>query len=58
MRGYSEVVTPNMYDSALWKISGHWTKYKDNMFLVNSDEAVHGFKPMNCPGHMLMFDSI
>jgi len=34
IRGYTEVITPNLYDAQLWKISGHWTKYKENMFLV------------------------
>ncbi len=51
------MITPNLYDSKLWKISGHWAKYKENMFLVQEeDDEVHGFKPMNCPGHCLMFD--
>jgi threonyl-tRNA synthetase len=42
----------------LYKISGHWTKYKENLFLVKGDNDAdkHGFKPMNCPGHCLMFD--
>ncbi|KRX04919.1 Threonyl/alanyl tRNA synthetase, class II-like, putative editing domain [Pseudocohnilembus persalinus] len=58
IRGYQEVITPNLYDAQLWKISGHWSKYKENMFLVQGDneDEQHGFKPMNCPGHCLMFD--
>lgn len=57
IRGYQEVITPNLYDSHLWKVSGHWAKYKENMFLVHEEgDEIHGFKPMNCPGHCLMFD--
>ena len=55
-RGYSEVKTPLIYDSELWKTSGHWEKYRDDMFLL---EAVEGrqmaVKPMNCPGHCQLF---
>ena len=59
IRGYQEVITPNMYNQELWKISGHFFKYKDNMYLIHQDEdEVHGLKPMNCPGHCLMFDMI
>jgi len=48
-----------MYNSDLWKISGHWGKYIGNMFLIDTTEgAKYALKPMNCPGHMLMFDSI
>ncbi len=57
MRGYKEVITPNLYDAELWRISGHWAKYRENMFLAKSDgDEEHGFKPMNCPGHCLMFN--
>ena len=45
-----------MFDSNLWKISGHWDKYKDNMFLIGGGDEVHGLKPMNCPAHCIMFD--
>ncbi|RYP30070.1 hypothetical protein DL767_006421 [Monosporascus sp. MG133] len=55
-RGYQEVVTPNMYNSELWKTSGHWDFYKDDMFVIDLEENVKfGLKPMNCPGHALMF---
>mmetsp|Transcript_4147 Transcript_4147/g.7262 ORF Transcript_4147/g.7262 Transcript_4147/m.7262 type:complete len:803 (-) Transcript_4147:84-2492(-) len=55
-RGYTEVVTPNIYNSELWKTSGHWEHYRDDMFtFTDADKAVFGLKPMNCPGHCLMF---
>jgi threonyl-tRNA synthetase len=54
-RGYSEVKTPQIYDAELWKTSGHWDKYKENMFLVESEGRVMGVKPMNCPGHAQLF---
>ncbi len=57
-RGYSEVKTPLIYDKALWVTSGHWDKFRENMFLIPvDDEHVYGIKPMNCPGHMLLFGS-
>jgi threonyl-tRNA synthetase len=57
-RGYSEVKTPLIYDKALWQTSGHWDKFRENMFLIPvDDEQVYGIKPMNCPGHMLLFGS-
>jgi threonyl-tRNA synthetase len=57
-RGYHEVKTPLIYDKALWVTSGHWEKFRENMFLVPLDnEQVFGMKPMNCPGHMLLFGS-
>ncbi len=56
-RGYLEVKTPLIYDTELWEISGHWEKYRDNMFLIPKDEKTYGLKPMNCPGHMLLFGS-
>jgi threonyl-tRNA synthetase len=56
-RGYSEVKTPLIYDSELWKISGHWGKYKENMFTVQVEEREMGVKPMNCPGHAHLFNS-
>ncbi|CAH8344301.1 unnamed protein product [Eruca vesicaria subsp. sativa] len=54
-RGYTEVITPNMYNVKLWKTSGHDAKYKDHMFTFDIDEQEFGLKPMNCPGHCLMF---
>lgn len=54
-RGYEEVVTPNMYNSQLWKTSGHWQNYKDDMFTFDVEKEQFGLKPMNCPGHALMF---
>jgi threonyl-tRNA synthetase len=56
IRGYEEVISPNIYNAQLWKISGHYFKYKDNMFMVETDDTSFGLKPMNCPGHCLMFD--
>ena len=57
-RGYLEVKTPLIYDEALWETSGHWEKFRENMFLIPlDDEQVYGIKPMNCPGHMLLFGS-
>ncbi|GBG27792.1 Threonine--tRNA ligase, cytoplasmic [Hondaea fermentalgiana] len=55
-RGYTEVVTPNIYNAKLWKVSGHWDHYKDDMFTFqDGDKEMFGLKPMNCPGHCLMF---
>ncbi len=56
-RGYAEVKTPLIYDAELWKISGHWGKYKENMFTVKAEEREMGVKPMNCPGHAHLFAS-
>ena len=57
-RGYVEVKTPLMYDTAVWVTSGHWEKFRDDMFLVPyGDGRTLGLKPMNCPGHMLLFGS-
>jgi threonyl-tRNA synthetase len=56
-RGYLEVKTPQMWDVDLWKRSGHWDKYRDALFLVPHGETTFGLKPMNCPGHMLLFAS-
>jgi threonyl-tRNA synthetase len=54
-RGYSEVKTPQIFDSELWKTSGHWGKYRQNMFTVEVEEREMGVKPMNCPGHAHLF---
>ncbi len=57
-RGYLEVKTPLIYDKALWQTSGHWEKFRESMFLIPlEDGQVYGIKPMNCPGHMLLFGS-
>ena len=57
-RGYVEVKTPLMYDTAVWVTSGHWEKFRDEMFLVPyGEDRQLGVKPMNCPGHMLLFGS-
>ncbi|KAK9814754.1 hypothetical protein WJX72_010977 [[Myrmecia] bisecta] len=52
---YEEVVTPNIYNFDLWKTSGHADHYKDNMFHFDIEKQLFGLKPMNCPGHCLMF---
>lgn len=54
-RGFDEVITPNMYNSKLWETSGHWANYKDDMFVLPVDKETFALKPMNCPGHCLMF---
>ncbi len=53
--GYQEVVTPLIWDSELFKISGHYENYKDAMFFSEVDEREYGVKPMNCPGHTQIF---
>lgn len=55
-RGFQEVVTPNIYNSKLWQTSGHWQHYSENMFSFESEKETFALKPMNCPGHCLMFD--
>ncbi len=58
-RGYKEVLTPNIFDKALWETSGHWSKYKENMFIIEKhhpdDSHQFSLKPMNCPSHCMMF---
>jgi threonyl-tRNA synthetase len=56
-RGYIEVKTPLMYDTRLWETSGHLEKYRDLLFLIPQGERTFGLKPMNCPGHMLVYGS-
>jgi threonyl-tRNA synthetase len=56
-RGYVEVKTPLMWDVELWKRSGHWEKYGENLFRIEHGESLYGLKPMNCPGHMLLFNT-
>ncbi len=55
LRGYDEVITPQIFDVELFKISGHYDNYKENMYFSWTDEREFGVKPMNCPGHYLMF---
>lgn len=54
-KGYLEVSTPQVFDNKLWKVSGHWGHYKENMFLTDYEGKQCGIKPMNCPGHMLLY---
>lgn len=54
-RGYQEVMTPLLYDKALWETSGHWQHFKQNMFILNVDDRDFAMKPMNCPSHLLIF---
>lgn len=56
-RGYDEIATPQILNTALWKVSGHWNHYKDNMFLTSYEKRDMGVKPMNCPGAMLVYKS-
>jgi threonyl-tRNA synthetase len=55
--GYVEVKTPIIYNKALWERSGHWKHYRQNMFLIESEGETMSIKPMNCPGHFLMYAS-
>jgi threonyl-tRNA synthetase len=57
-RGYSEVKTPQIYDSELWKTSGHWAKYREHMFTFEVEGHEMGVKPMNCPGHAHLFGTM
>jgi threonyl-tRNA synthetase len=54
-RGYTEVKTPQLYDSSLWKISGHWDKYREEMFVTEAEDRALALKPMNCPGHCQLY---
>ncbi|KAF2405247.1 threonyl-tRNA synthetase [Trichodelitschia bisporula] len=54
-RGYQEVNTPNMYNAQLWMKSGHWEHYQDDMFTFTVEKQPWALKPMNCPGHCLLF---
>ena len=54
-RGYREVRTPILYDVELWKQSGHWDKYRDNMYFTEVEDRPMGLKPMNCPAHIQLF---
>lgn len=55
--GYLEVSTPQIFDNKLWKVSGHWYHYRDSMFITEYEGKHAGVKPMNCPGHMLLYRS-
>lgn len=57
MEDYEEVYTPFIMDSQLWKNSGHWDHYKENMYFTNVDSDEYALKPMNCPGHMIIFNN-
>ena len=54
-RGYDEVKTPLLYDGSLFETSGHWGKYRENMFTTEYEDRQMGLKPMNCPGHAHLF---
>jgi threonyl-tRNA synthetase len=54
-RGYLEVKTPQIYDSSLWVTSGHWDKYRENMFVTEYEDRQMAVKPMNCPGHCQLY---
>ncbi len=55
--GYHEVKAPQILDLSLWKKTGHWENYRENMFTTESENRVYGLKPMNCPGHVQIFNS-
>ena len=54
---YQEVKAPQLLDRSLWEKSGHWSKYKENMFTTESENRYYALKPMNCPGHIQIFNS-
>lgn len=59
--GFQEVITPLIYRKSLWQTSGHWDNYKDDMFQVTTRDGTkeeYGLKPMNCPGHCIMFQKL
>ncbi len=53
--GYQEVKGPQIIDKSLWEKTGHWDKYRENMFITESEKREYALKPMNCPGHILIF---
>ena len=55
--GYQEVKGPQILDKSLWEKTGHWENYRDNMFTTESEKREYALKPMNCPGHVLIFKS-
>jgi len=54
-RGFSEVISPNIFNVKLWEKSGHWQNYQENMFSFDVEHEKYALKPMNCPGHCIMF---
>ncbi|MCD2512127.1 threonine--tRNA ligase [Comamonas endophytica] len=54
--GYQEVKAPQILDKGLWEKTGHWDKYRDNMFVTESEKRDYALKPMNCPGHIIIFN--
>ena len=54
-RGYTEVKTPQLFDAELWRVSGHWEKYREHMFVTADEERPMALKPMNCPGHCVLY---
>ncbi|PAT33035.1 threonine--tRNA ligase [Vandammella animalimorsus] len=54
--GYLEVKGPQILDKTLWEKTGHWDKYRENMFITESEKRDYALKPMNCPGHLLIFN--
>ncbi len=55
--GYQEIRCPQILNRSLWERTGHWDNYQDNMFTTESEKHQYGIKPMNCPGHVLVFNS-
>ena len=55
--GYQEVITPQIFDTELWKRSGHYDNYQESMYFINVEEREYGVKPMNCPAHALIYAS-
>ncbi|MSQ10605.1 MAG: threonine--tRNA ligase [Dehalococcoidia bacterium] len=55
--GYQEVITPQVFSADLWKRSGHYDNYKENMYFIESEEREFGVKPMNCPGHCVLYSA-
>ena len=55
--GYQEAKAPQLLDRSLWERSGHWAKYRENMFTTESENRYYALKPMNCPGHIQIFNS-
>ncbi len=55
--GYQEIRCPQILNRSLWERTGHWENYQDNMFTTESEKHQYGIKPMNCPGHVLVFNS-
>ena len=56
-RGWVEVQTPLIYDQRLWELSGHWEKFREHMFIIPDEDQTYSIKPMNCPGHMWLYNS-